>query len=124
MSLLEDSAHDHWMMLLKPMQEAGKMIAATNDIEKQRIHFNTLSNNVIEMTESFGLEIDKVYRQFCPMAFEDKGAYWLSDSNEILNPYFGDMMLRCGEVQETYRKGQNVFKKDESNDTPATTGHH
>ncbi len=123
MTLLDGPAHDHWMMLLKPMQEAGKMIAATTDIEEQRIHFNTLSNHIIEMTESFGLEIDRVYRQFCPMAFDDEGAYWLSESDEILNPYFGDMMLRCGEVQETYRKGQAVYKKKDSNGTPAVAGH-
>ena len=40
----------------------------------------------------------KGYRQFCPMAFDFKGAFWLSDSEEILNPYFGEEMLTCGNV--------------------------
>lgn len=123
MSLLEDDAHDHWMMLLNPMLESAGMIADTKLIEEQRKHFNTLSDNMIEMTESFGLEIDKTYKQFCPMAFDDTGAYWLSESDEVLNPYFGDMMLRCGEVQETYRKGQRVLKMDDKTETPADHAH-
>jgi len=123
MSLLEGDAHHHWMTLQKQLQDASKMISETADIEKQREHFNTLSEAMLETTESFGLEIDKTYRQFCPMAFDDKGAFWLSESDEILNPYFGDMMLRCGEVKQTYRKGQRVFQTEEMGSMPATGGH-
>ena len=42
-----------------------------------------------------------VYRQFCPMAFNDQGAYWLSPETEIRNPYFGKKMLACGEVRDS-----------------------
>ena len=42
-----------------------------------------------------------VYYQFCPMAFDSKGAYWLSESNSIQNPYFGKKMIDCGETKET-----------------------
>ncbi|MGC9352245.1 MAG: efflux RND transporter periplasmic adaptor subunit [Mariniphaga sp.] len=122
MGLLEGDAHHHWMALQKQLEEASGMISETTDIEKQREHFNMLSENILEMTESFGLEIDKTYRQFCPMAFDDKGAFWLSESDEILNPYFGDMMLRCGEVKETYRKGQRVFQT-ENNQNIQAAGH-
>jgi Cu(I)/Ag(I) efflux system membrane fusion protein len=34
------------------------------------------------------------------MAFNNEGAYWLSDSEQIRNPYFGDKMLTCGVVKE------------------------
>lgn len=123
MGLLEGDAHHHWMALQKHLKEATEMISATDDIEKQREHFNMLSENILEMTESFGLEIEKVYRQFCPMAFDDKGAFWLSESDEVLNPYFGDMMLRCGEVKETYRKGQSVYKKEGAENIQTTGAH-
>src|SRR5690554_6119855 len=111
------------MMLLMPMKKALKNIESTTDIEEQRAQFNALSNNIIDMTESFGLETDKVYKQFCPMAFDDAGAHWLSESDEVLNPYFGDMMLHCGEVQETYNRGERIFKTEEMNETPATQNH-
>lgn len=124
MSLLEGDAHNHWMALQKQLEEAANMISATADIEKQREHFNMLSEAILETTESFGLEIEKTYRQFCPMAFDDEGAYWLSESDEILNPYFGDMMLRCGEVKQTYRKGQRIFKTADNQSTQAAGHNH
>ncbi|HMQ00560.1 MAG TPA: DUF3347 domain-containing protein [Cyclobacteriaceae bacterium] len=77
-----------------------KNIAASDDIEAQRITFEILSINIyaLAITENAGIT---VYKQFCPMAFDDKGAFWLSDNKQILNPYFGASMLRCGRVEET-----------------------
>ena len=34
---------------------------------------------------------------FCPMAFNNKGAYWVQKTGEIVNPYHGMMMLHCGD---------------------------
>jgi Cu(I)/Ag(I) efflux system membrane fusion protein len=45
------------------------------------------------------------------MAFDDQGAFWLSESEKILNPYFGKAMRFCGEVTETYLKGKKVIQK-------------
>ncbi|WP_423127557.1 efflux RND transporter periplasmic adaptor subunit [Gaoshiqia sp. Z1-71] len=123
MSLLQGQAHHHWMDVKKQLSAAAAMIENTENIGVQREHFEKLSEQILEMTESFGLEKDKAYKQFCPMAFDDKGAYWLSESDEILNPYFGDEMLRCGEVTETYRKGQPVYKKGGPEQTAAVGGH-
>jgi Cu(I)/Ag(I) efflux system membrane fusion protein len=62
------------------------------------------------MTGSFGLENDRVFKNFCPMAFNDKGAFWLSEIKDIRYPHYGSAMLNCGEVKETYLKGQRVFE--------------
>jgi hypothetical protein len=35
------------------------------------------------------------------MAFNNEGAFRLSDNKTIRNPYSGDKMLTCGEVRET-----------------------
>ena len=123
MGLLEGPAHDKWMALSGQLSEAGLQINRTDNIDIQRVHFQTLSEAILEVTEVYGLEIDRVYKQYCPMAFDDKGANWLSESDDILNPYFGDMMLRCGEVLETYRKGQPVAATDKADNLPATGGH-
>ena len=45
----------------------------------------------------FGTTGETIYYQYCPMARDNKGAYWLSAVEEIKNPYFGDAMLTCGE---------------------------
>lgn len=108
MKLLDNKAHDIWMDLLRPMQSSLDKITQTSDVEEQRKHFETLSDNLIEAVEYFGVLDQTLYRQYCPMAFRDEGAYWLSSEKEIRNPYFGDMMLTCGEVKETYQPGKRV----------------
>jgi Cu(I)/Ag(I) efflux system membrane fusion protein len=41
------------------------------------------------------------YLAYCPMAFENAGAYWLQTDRAISNPYFGARMLRCGEIRDS-----------------------
>ena len=42
----------------------------------------------------------KLYQDFCPMYNNNKGAQWLSTTEEIKNPYFGSKMMGCGKVQK------------------------
>lgn len=114
MKLLDSKAHDIWMDLLRPIQSSLDKIAQTADVEEQRKHFETLSDNLIEAVEYFGVVENTIYRQYCPMAFKDQGAYWLSSEKEIRNPYFGDMMLTCGEVKETYQPGKRVTSSSDN----------
>lgn len=100
MQLLEGEAHTVWMDQVKQMKRAVDKIIETKDIEMQRTAFSDFNGGFYEAVKSFGLEGEKVYYQFCPMAFNDQGAYWLSSEEQIANPYFGDVMLRCGEVKE------------------------
>ena len=53
---------------------------------------------VYTLAKSFGSN-RTLYHDLCPMAFDDQGAYWLSESKEIRNPYFGDKMLKCGSTK-------------------------
>jgi len=109
MNLVKGPAHDRWMSIRGAVEKAAGMMAKETDIAKQRTHFAPLSQSFLELTETFGLTKDKVYKEFCPMAFDNKGAYWLSESEQIRNPYFGKAMLTCGEVKATYLKGQPVL---------------
>jgi membrane fusion protein, copper/silver efflux system len=103
MRLLDEESHAVWM---KYRAELGKYIGLltnASNIEKQREIFAPLSDQLIETVENFGLNIDAVFVAYCPMALDDKGAYWLSEFEEINNPYFGERMLRCGEVRKTIK---------------------
>ena len=82
------------------MQQNIKEIAATEDLTLQRTYFDSLSMEVYQMAKTAETDIPALYRQFCPMAFDNRGAYWLSFHKEIRNPYFGDQMLTCGRVEE------------------------
>ncbi|WP_320019525.1 efflux RND transporter periplasmic adaptor subunit [Labilibaculum manganireducens] len=103
MSLLKGDAHMQWMTNLNVLETKLKAIAASKDIGVQRTAFAPFNQALYKSIKSFGLYKVTTYYQFCPMADDDKGAYWFSNSEEIQNPYFGDMMLGCGEVKETIK---------------------
>ncbi|AGC75856.1 DUF3347 domain-containing protein [Aquimarina sp. M1] len=67
-----------------------------SDIKHQREHFKILSKDVTDMVAITGTKT-KLYEQFCPMY--DGGTAWLSKEENVLNPYYGSSMLRCGKVQ-------------------------
>lgn len=75
-------------------------MASTDDIEKQRKAFEKLSKAMYVEVKENGLKGKILYKQYCPMAFNNEGAFWLSSEEEIMNPYFGDKMLHCGKVEE------------------------
>ena len=101
MSLLENNdAHKQWMKLANAINSSSKNISSSIDIVKQRKQFKIVSDNLIVAVQSFGIN-ETTYKQYCPMADSDNGAYWLSKEKIVLNPYFGSMMLKCGEVKQT-----------------------
>lgn len=82
------------------LDAALKAIASTDDVAAQRVAFETLSINMYSLVKTSGANVT-LYKQYCPMAFSGKGAYWLATEEEVNNPYYGDKMLHCGSVQET-----------------------
>lgn len=100
MKLLKDEKeHTNWMALEKEIKSSVSSISGTTDIKEQRSYFKHLSMYLISAIETFGIN-EKVYSQFCPMADNDNGAYWLSKEEQVLNPYFGNAMLKCGSVKK------------------------
>ena len=84
---------------LDPLSQAAQTLASSTDITSSRTSFVAFSRLYIDFIK--GLDRDDIlFVQFCPMANEGKGAYWLSQEQEINNPYYGAMMLRCGETIE------------------------
>ena len=71
-----------------------------SDIKAQRENFVYVSEALIKTIAAFGVQGKSIYVDYCPMANSDKGAYWLSATAEIRNPYYGDAMLKCGEIVE------------------------
>ena len=67
-------------------------------IDHQREHFKTLSKDITDLVAITGTK-NTLYQQFCPMY--DKGSAWLSQKDEVRNPYYGSKMLKCGKVQKT-----------------------
>jgi Cu(I)/Ag(I) efflux system membrane fusion protein len=100
MAAMSGAAHKRWMDILPKLKSSLKEINSKANIDAQRKAFVSLSKAIVDVAQSFGPFDEPVYVLYCPMADDDAGAQWLSASEEVLNPYYGDSMLRCGEVKE------------------------
>ena len=98
-SALPDTARGKWMDYRKMLDRTTATMKANKNLDDKRTGLEELSKLMYAAIHDFGVQTT-VYKQYCPMALNDKGAFWLSAQPEIRNPYFGDQMLACGEVQE------------------------
>jgi membrane fusion protein, copper/silver efflux system len=120
MSILDDKTHAIWMDHDRNLREIVNSFLKLKDITDQRQSFSTFSNELIETAKNFRIETEKMYVDYCPMAFDDQGGLWLSEFEEIRNPYFGDEMLKCGEIREVISSGYSRAVPN----TPSISGEH
>ena len=87
----------------KSLRTDAEHIQHITELKKARSLFETYSKAILDLEELFGhLGNSTYYQSYCPMAFDNKGASWLARESDINNPYFGSMMLRCGEVKNEF----------------------
>ncbi|MFN8283339.1 MAG: DUF3347 domain-containing protein [Chitinophagales bacterium] len=81
------------------VEHAEHIGANGGKIAHQREHFDMLSKDVYDLVKAFGAG-QTLYKDFCPMYNDNKGAIWLSETKEIKNPYYGKSMSSCGSMKE------------------------
>ncbi|MBD3391520.1 MAG: DUF3347 domain-containing protein, partial [Chitinivibrionales bacterium] len=95
--------YEAWEVSSRKIRQALEHAAHVGGMPDARRLFEKVSRHVIAVQKHYGHGGERVhYLAFCPMAFGNKGAYWLQTGKEIRNPYFGAKMLKCGEIRETY----------------------
>jgi Cu(I)/Ag(I) efflux system membrane fusion protein len=99
MMQVKGDAHVYWMKQMEAMKGHANTLLKKDDVETQREQFGFLSQALINALTAFGVD-GTYYVQHCPMAFDNTGANWLSNEEQIRNPYFGDIMLKCGTVTD------------------------
>jgi hypothetical protein len=72
------------------------------DIAHQREHFVMMSEDVYDLAKAFGGGLT-LYHDHCPMANDNKGAMWLSETRVVKNPYLGGKMNECVKVMEVIK---------------------
>ncbi|PCI10085.1 MAG: hypothetical protein COB73_04130 [Flavobacteriaceae bacterium] len=106
MSLVMEDAHNVWMKALTEINKNVQAIESNANIEEQRKAFGLLGKNLSDVIDMLGVEganNKSVYLEFCPMADNNNGSFWLSYEKEIANPFFGKGdMESCGEVKKTF----------------------
>ena len=99
-SKLEGEGLEAWQNHQVLYEDKLKEIRHIKGLENKRSYFSHISEIMYCTIKSFGLKQGNLFVMFCPMAFDSKGAYWISNSKSIQNPYMGAKMPTCGEVKE------------------------
>jgi hypothetical protein len=89
------------------IKSSAQALVAEKDIKAKRKEFEMIADAMWSLTRTVRYDGQKVYWQYCPMAFNNKGAYWMSNEKEIKNPYFGNEMLNCGSVEDSLDYSKN-----------------
>ena len=98
------------MQLSDVKANAESLIMQTNLTEMKQ-DFRMIGESIYPLLKTIHYEGKTLYWQNCPMAFgEDKGANWISNTEEIINPYLGKKhpefksgMLHCGEIKDSIK---------------------
>ena len=101
MHLLSGQDHLAWMKYMGDMNQQIVKILTSKDIASKRTAFAGFNDSLHKSVKAFGVKNEISYYQFCPMALNNKGAYWFSNVKEIKNPYLGQKMPTCGMTKET-----------------------
>jgi hypothetical protein len=100
-----EAIHSTAQLFVENAKGNAQTIAAEKGIRAQREAFNELTDNFYQFLNTVKFDQQVLYLQECPMAFDDtKSAFWLSEKEQIRNPYlglyhptYGKGMLACGE---------------------------
>lgn len=82
------------------LQKSIKSFNSQKDILKSREEFKTFSEELIKMVVQINDEQSTFFIHSCPMAVDNKDGDWLSKEKDIMNPYMGSAMLKCGSLKE------------------------
>ena len=99
-----DEMNNHQDHAAKHQNHHGMMLAAVSmadsaeTIEAFRSAFVNISKELLTALENQNYKHPSLFVQFCPMANNGDGAKWISDEEEIANPFYGQMMHKCGET--------------------------
>ncbi len=99
------------IMFVNDIKANSESLANQQSITEMRQDFKGISENLYPFLKTIHYEGNILYWQNCPMAFgENNGGNWISNSEEIINPYMGKhhpeykgTMLHCGEVKDSIK---------------------
>jgi len=100
-SISKEQMKDYMDIAEDAKEHAEHIGSNAGKIDHQREHFVMLSKDMNDLIQLFGTS-QKLYLDFCPMADDNKGAVWISETKVIANPYFGKDMATCGSIKKEF----------------------
>ncbi|MFP4505521.1 MAG: hypothetical protein ACLFOZ_12455 [Cyclobacteriaceae bacterium] len=81
------------------MQQSTRIILSANDALTIRSAYSPMATAAYKLAKIADFKDENLYYQYCPQAFDGRGAYWLSRTEEANNPYDeGNELQNCGEM--------------------------
>lgn len=101
----QNNAKEFYSKLLKSndfskkstLMKLSKQIFSSVELTVQRKAFNDISIELWKLLKADNKIVIKLYYAYCPM----KKMYWISETKEIKNPYYGSSMLNCGSIKDS-----------------------
>ncbi len=110
---LAEDAHEVWKKEYSNLVQILQSMNQAEDLKPIRGNFSLLSDELMVLINTFEPDgFGTVYQLHCPMVFGGKGAIWLQDDKQVINPYFGQAMLKCADKVELIFKGQTEEHKE------------
>ena len=78
-----------------------KGLLGEKNLNGKRKSFQMISDQLYDLVRTVQYDRAIIYHDYCPMAFNDQGANWLSNTSQIRNPYIPKKMITCGEVKDS-----------------------
>ena len=100
-ALKVDGSSTEVQSLLATVFEQAAKISNSSALAEQREYFISLNVHLTPLVQNSTAIKPYLFVQRCPMANNSQGAIWLSNSDEIKNPYYGEAMLTCGSTMDT-----------------------
>ncbi len=102
---LERKLVDEWTDALEPLTKAVKAASEADDLAARRLAFVDVSVELIRALDRHGYltEGDELAVFHCPMYLD--GVDWVQATPEVVNPYYGSAMFRCGTRTRVLARG-------------------
>ncbi len=95
-----------WSAARARLQDVLTAGDGVEELAPLRARFEPLAEAMLDLAGTFGHSLaEPLYEAYCPMVDGNRGAPWLQAGEVIANPYFGYLMLRCGEIRRPFLSG-------------------
>ncbi len=104
-----------WQSIAHQLDDVLSVDPPPGELKQLRKPFGTIAAAMLRTVATFGhSQPQPLQESYCPMAFKNKGAAWLQAEGIVANPYFGQRMLRCGEIRRKFVSTAEPEVKEDS----------
>jgi hypothetical protein len=98
---------------------AGAERLEDSDLEAARAAYRDISHALLDYLDAHPDARTGLHLMYCPMTFDNQGAYWVARTSTLRNPYEGSRMLECGALLE-WSEGVEHRKRWAAAQVPST----